>query len=79
MNCSATAIRHAAEQVMASGVVADYPNVDDRFYAQMTDDIDMNCGDIVNAGVSIQDKGRMILDMVLGVASGSAPRARRSA
>jgi altronate hydrolase len=36
----------------------------------MTDDMDMNCGDIVSAGVSIQDKGRMILDMVLRVASG---------
>jgi altronate hydrolase len=42
----------------------------DRLYAQMTDDMDMNCGDIVSAGVSIQDKGRMILDMVLRVASG---------
>jgi arabinonate dehydratase len=28
VNCSATVIRRAAEQVMASGVLADYPNVD---------------------------------------------------
>ena len=28
VNCSATVIRRAAEQVMRSGVLADYPNVD---------------------------------------------------
>ena len=28
VNCSATVIRRAAEQVMASGILADYPNVD---------------------------------------------------
>jgi altronate hydrolase len=42
----------------------------DRLYAQMTDDMDINCGDIVSQGVSIQAKGREILDMVLRVASG---------
>src|SRR5690606_33425442 len=28
VNCSATVIRRAAEQVMARGILADYPNVD---------------------------------------------------
>jgi altronate hydrolase len=42
----------------------------DGLYARMTDDMDINCGDIVSGGVSIRDKGREILDMVLRVASG---------
>jgi altronate hydrolase len=42
----------------------------DRLYAQMPDDMDINCGDIVSRGVSVQDKGREILDHVLRVASG---------
>jgi altronate hydrolase len=42
----------------------------DRLYAQMPDDMDINCGDIVSRGVPIQAKGREILDMVLRVASG---------
>jgi altronate hydrolase len=42
----------------------------DRLYAQMTDDMDITCGDIVSRGVSIEDKGREILDRVLRVASG---------
>ena len=29
----------------------------DRLYAQMPDDMDINCGDIVSQGVTIQDKG----------------------
>jgi altronate hydrolase len=36
----------------------------------MTDDMDVNCGDIVSRGVSIEDKGREILDLLLRVASG---------
>lgn len=42
----------------------------DRLYRQMTDDMDINCGDIVSEGVSIEDKGREILDTILRVASG---------
>jgi altronate hydrolase len=42
----------------------------DRLYAQMTDDMDINCGDIISAGVSIQEKGRQILERVLAAASG---------
>jgi altronate hydrolase len=35
----------------------------------MIDDMDINCGDILD-GVSIEDKGREIFEMVLRVASG---------
>ena len=42
----------------------------DRLYAQMPDDMDINCGDIVSKGVSIQDKGAEMLDKILAVASG---------
>jgi altronate hydrolase len=38
-------------------------------FRRMFDDMDINCGDILD-GVSIEDKGREILDMVLRVASG---------
>ncbi len=42
----------------------------DALYASMTDDMDINCGDIVSQGVPMADKGREILDMILRVASG---------
>jgi len=38
-------------------------------YTRMIDDMDINCGDIVD-GVSIQDKGKEIFDVLLRVASG---------
>jgi altronate hydrolase len=38
-------------------------------YARMTGDMDINCGDIVE-GVSIEDKGQEIFDLLLRVASG---------
>ncbi|BAT59656.1 D-galactarate dehydratase [Variibacter gotjawalensis] len=39
-------------------------------YASMTDDMDINCGDVLD-GVSVQDKGKEIFDHVLRVASGA--------
>jgi altronate hydrolase len=36
----------------------------------MVDDMDINCGDILD-GVSIEDKGREIFDLILRVASGT--------
>ena len=42
----------------------------DRLFEQMPDDMDINCGDIVSAGVPIEAKGREILDTMLTVASG---------
>jgi altronate hydrolase len=50
----------------------------DRLFAQMPDDMDINCGDIVSGGVSVQDKGREILDMVLGKFSFSISASSRS-
>jgi altronate hydrolase len=38
-------------------------------YRRMTDDMDLNCGDVLD-GVSVQDKGREIFDLILRVASG---------
>jgi arabinonate dehydratase len=38
-------------------------------YRRMTDDMDINCGDILD-GVSIEAKGREIIDLMLKVASG---------
>ncbi len=46
----------------------------DRLFAQMPDDMDINCGDIVSQGVSIQDKGAEILAKVLRVASGETTK-----
>jgi altronate dehydratase len=39
-------------------------------YRRMTDDMDINCGDIVEDGVSIAAKGREMLEMFIRVASG---------
>jgi altronate hydrolase len=38
-------------------------------YTQMIEDMDINCGDIIE-GVSLQDKGRQIFDLILKTASG---------
>lgn len=38
-------------------------------YRRMIDDMDINCGDVLD-GVSIEDKGREIFEMILRVASG---------
>jgi altronate hydrolase len=42
----------------------------DRLFQTMPDDMDINCGDIVSSGVTLQAKGQEILDMILRVASG---------
>ncbi len=42
-------------------------------YARMSDDIDINCGDVVD-GVPLEEKGRQIFDMMLKVASGAHTR-----
>jgi altronate hydrolase len=46
----------------------------DRLYAQMPDDMDINCGDIVSKGVTIQEKGAEILDKIIAVASGETTK-----
>ncbi len=49
----------------------------DRLFAQMPDDMDINCGDIVTEGVSLEAKGREILAAVLRVASGEKTKSER--
>jgi altronate hydrolase/galactarate dehydratase len=39
-------------------------------YARMSEDMDINCGDIITEGVSIEDKGREIFEEFIRVASG---------
>ena len=39
-------------------------------FARMSEDMDLNCGDIVSHDVSITQKGEEILDMIIRVASG---------
>ena len=39
-------------------------------YRRMTDDMDINCGDIVEEGVSLEAKGREMFEMFIRVASG---------
>lgn len=41
-----------------------------RMYARMRDDMDVNCGDIMDSGVSVEEKGREIFERMLAVASG---------
>lgn len=46
----------------------------DRLFAQMPDDMDLNTGDIVSAGVSIAQKGQDIFDLIRATASGKASK-----
>ncbi|MGV8937276.1 MAG: UxaA family hydrolase [Allorhizobium sp.] len=39
-------------------------------YDRMSEDMDINCGDILEEGVSIEEKGREIFEMFISVASG---------
>jgi altronate dehydratase len=39
-------------------------------YARMSEDMDLNCGDIVTDGVSIADKGSELFELVIRIASG---------
>ena len=39
-------------------------------YTRMSEDMDVNCGDILSSGVSIRDKGAEILDKIIATASG---------
>ena len=43
-------------------------------YARMRDDMDINCGDIITDGVTLDAKGREIFDRLLAVASGAPTR-----
>ena len=39
-------------------------------YDRMAEDMDINCGDIITDGVSVEDKGGEIFELFLRVASG---------
>jgi altronate hydrolase len=39
-------------------------------YARMQDDMDVNCGDIMDGGVTVEQKGQEIFERMLAVASG---------
>ncbi len=39
-------------------------------YARMSEDMDINCGDVVSEGVSLQAKGAEIFEMLIATASG---------
>ena len=39
-------------------------------HARMAEDMDINCGDIVSSGVSVEEKGRQIFEDLIRVASG---------
>ncbi len=39
-------------------------------YARMSDDMDINCGDIISDGVRLADKGQQIFEMFIRIASG---------
>ncbi len=43
-------------------------------YGRMTEDMDINCGDIIDEGVSFAAKGAEILDLMLRVASGDVTK-----
>jgi altronate hydrolase len=45
-------------------------------YQRMIDDMDLNCGDVLD-GVSLEDKGHEIFDMVLRVASGEKSKSEQ--
>lgn len=46
----------------------------DEMAHRMEDDMDMNCGDIVSQGVSIEDKGTDLFEMMIRIASGEKTR-----
>ena len=45
-------------------------------YRRMIDDMDINCGDVLD-GVSIEDKGKEIFNMILAVASGTRTKSEQ--
>lgn len=45
-----------------------------QMYARMADDMDLDCGDILEAGVSLEEKGRQIFELMLRTASGAPSR-----
>jgi altronate hydrolase len=43
-------------------------------YHHMAEDMDINCGEVLDGGVSVQEMGRRIFDLILATASGQATK-----
>ncbi|GAB5447915.1 UxaA family hydrolase [Gymnodinialimonas sp.] len=46
----------------------------DRLFAAMPEDMDLNCGDVISAGVPLAGKGAEILELIIATASGQATK-----
>ncbi|MBO9464076.1 altronate dehydratase [Tropicibacter sp. R15_0] len=46
-------------------------------YRRMQGDMDLNCGDIVSDGVSLEDKGQELLDIMINTASGAQTQSEK--
>jgi altronate hydrolase/galactarate dehydratase len=46
-------------------------------YGRMSEDMDLNCGDIVTDGVSIEEKGEELLELMIRVASGEKTKSEQ--
>jgi altronate hydrolase len=46
-------------------------------YRRMTDDMDINCGDIVEGSSTLEEKGQEIFDLMLRIASGEASKSEQ--
>ena len=46
-------------------------------YRRMSDDIDLDCGDIIEGGVTFEEKGKQIFDQVVRVASGHRTKSEK--
>jgi altronate hydrolase len=46
-------------------------------YARMHDDMDVNCGDIMDGNATLEQKGREIFDKMLAVASGEKSKSEQ--
>jgi altronate hydrolase len=48
-----------------------------RLWQRQEEDMDINCGDIVDGSVSIAEKGQQIFELVLATASGTLSKSER--
>lgn len=42
-----------------------------KMYTRMIDDMDINCGDIMDGHTTVEQKGREIFEMIIDIASGA--------
>lgn len=46
-------------------------------YKRLSDDMDLNCGDIIDEGVSIMDKGEELFELIIRIANGEHTRSEK--